>query len=604
MTMTRPDRRPDRRTGPQGARGRGRLRRLLALGGLVLALGLAGCVGLPEDGPIVTEDADVEQDTQQALDIDARPPVEGASRLQVVTGFLDAMTAWPIQTSVAKEYLTADAADVWSPETSTVVYSDAQPPQQAGVEVTVELTGADLIDEVGSWRGALPRRDQTLRFPMAIEDGEFRIAAPPDALVVPAGWFQQRFQQVSLYYFTPNAQTLVPEPVFLPQGDQLATSLVSALLSGPPAGLRDVVRSFMPEDVSIGLSVPVSESGVAEINMIGEAPRPSTAEAELMVAQMAWTLRQAPDITAFRIRMDGEDIRVPGGATLHSVQAGARFDPKGAGISTALYGLHRGRVVTGAPADLGPVDGPFGTGRYQMRSVGVAPDGSQAIGITGDGTTALRSSIVASDTGEPADVDEVLTGVDLARPTWDVAGGVWLLDRRPGGAVLWRVWNGRTEQVRIPGMTGRDVSQILASRDGTRLIAVVRRPSGGDAILSVRIVLGAGGAAQRALQSTTIDPGIAGRRIVSIAWSTRNRIAGLVPARPGSLFEVDIVPSDGAEVGVDTLSTIVSGRVLGLAGPVDENQPTFAVLADSLVDVRTRGTDALNIPVTQLGYAG
>lgn len=581
--------------------------RLAVLVWLIVALGLAGCVGLPEQGPIVTQDADVEQDTQQALDIDARPPVEGASRLQVVTGFLDAMTAWPIQTSVAKEYLTADAADVWTPENETIVYSDAQPPQQASTEVTVELTGADLIDDVGSWRGALPRRDQKLRFPMAIEDGEFRIDGPPDALVVPANWFQQRFQQVSLYYFTPSAETLVPEPVFLPQGDQLATSLVTALLNGPPDGLRDVVGSFMPEDVSIGLSVPVSESGVAEINMVGEAPRPSAAEAELMVAQMAWTLRQAPDITAFRMRIDGEDIRVPGGATLHSVQAGARFDPKGAGTSTALYGLHRGRVVTGDPVGLAPVAGAFGTGRYQLRSVGVSPDGTQAIGITGDGTTALRSTIAAeegSDESEQRGVETVLSGVDLARPTWDLAGGVWLLDRRLDGAALWRLWNGRAKEIQIPGVTGHNVSEILASRDGTRLIAVVRRPGGGDAILSVRIVLGAGGAAQRALQTTTVYPGIAGRRIVSIAWSSRTRIAGLTPARPGSLFEVDIIPADGAEVGVDTLSTIVSGRVLGLAGPVDENYPTYAVLAEGLVDVRTRGTVSLNLPVTQLGYAG
>ena len=57
---------------------------------------------------------------------------------------------------------------------------------------------------------------------MAIENGEWRIAEAPDALIVPETWFEQRFRQVSLYFFDPSAQILVPEPVFVPRGDQLA----------------------------------------------------------------------------------------------------------------------------------------------------------------------------------------------------------------------------------------------------------------------------------------------------------------------------------------------------------------------------------------------
>ncbi len=56
---------------------------------------------------------------------------------------------------------------------------------------------------------------------MVPEDGEFRIAGPPDALIVPQSWYAQRFRQVSLYFFDPTSQVLVPDPVFVPRNADL-----------------------------------------------------------------------------------------------------------------------------------------------------------------------------------------------------------------------------------------------------------------------------------------------------------------------------------------------------------------------------------------------
>ena len=114
---------------------------------------------------------------------------------------------------------------------------------------------------------------------MTTEDGEFRIAAAPDALIVPESWFEQRFRQVSLYFFDPTAEILVPEPVFVPRGEQLATTLIKGLLRGPSPELARVSRSFIPPGLTFGLSVPVSDDGVADISLQGERasrrPRPS-----------------------------------------------------------------------------------------------------------------------------------------------------------------------------------------------------------------------------------------------------------------------------------------------------------------------------------------
>ena len=153
------------------------------------------------------------------------------------------MEAWPISTSVAKQYLTDDAAEEWSPDT-TVIYADLATPREDGSSVRIRMRDAALLDESGGWRGALPRDRSTLTFQLTVEDGEFRIIDPMDALVVGSSWFRDRYRQASLYYFDPTGEVLVPEPVFVPVGETFATNLVTALLAGPPPRLGDVVTDL------------------------------------------------------------------------------------------------------------------------------------------------------------------------------------------------------------------------------------------------------------------------------------------------------------------------------------------------------------------------
>ncbi|TIC87920.1 hypothetical protein E8D34_06390 [Nocardioides sp. GY 10113] len=580
---------------------------------LLAALVLSGCVGLPDRGPVVTREASTSDGRRTASDIAARPPVRGSSPTEIVSGFLDAMTAWPIQTSVAKEYLSDEAAASWGPERSMIVYGDFQPPQEtaSALEVQVELTDADRLDASGAWRGAMSQQDRLLTFPMTIADGEFRIAEAPDALIVPVSWFQQRFRQVSLYYFDPTGRTLVPEPVFVPAGEQLATSLVSALVEGPARRLRGVVRTYVPEDVSVNLSVPVSDSGIAEVSLSGQGDPGSPEQTELLVAQLAWTLRQDPEITAFRIRIGDHEVRLADGESLYQVDSGSEFDPNGPATSGLLYGLSAGRVVRGTPGDLAPVDGPFGEDTAELRSVAVVPQGEQAAAVTPDGRTALVAAIRPlpdqADEGEAVEHTRshvVLDGAtDLGRPTWDYVGRLWLLDRTSNGAVVWCVTGGRARQVDVPGVTGSDARILQVSRDGTRLVAVVGSDRG-DAVVGARIAIGAGGRVSRALAPYTLDPAAPGRRVLDVTWSTPTRLGVITPARPSGLFEVDLLSVDGAAIGVDGVSTIVSGRVLSLAGPGTSRLPTYAVLRESLVDVRTRESVQIGTAVSQLHYVG
>ena len=48
----------------------------------------------------------------------------------------------------------------------------------------------------------------------------------------------------------------------------------------------------MPPGLTLGLSVPVTDAGVADVTLDGDAGRSTAEAAKLMVYQFAWTLRQ------------------------------------------------------------------------------------------------------------------------------------------------------------------------------------------------------------------------------------------------------------------------------------------------------------------------
>ena len=282
------------------------------------------------------------------------------------------MTATPIQTNTAREFLTKDAAAAWSPD-ATITYADSPRVAETAAGVSVTLADPDRLDPQGAWQGPLPKSQRTIGFPMAFEDGEWRIDEAPDALIVPETWFARRFRQVSLYFFDPTVGTLAPEPVYVPIGKQLASALTQALLLGPSDGLDRVVKTFVPPGLTIAPSVSISD-GVAEIALKGDEGQLSSESIELMMAQLAWTLRQDTRIEALRVSINGDAVPLPGGVSVYRVDGGAEFDPAGFQASPLLYGLRDGLLSSGPGGTLAPVSGPLGTTDLRAAQRGRQPD--------------------------------------------------------------------------------------------------------------------------------------------------------------------------------------------------------------------------------------
>lgn len=554
-------------------------RALLAV--LLGALLLGGCAGMPTDGPVVeTETDELAPSGQGAPFIVPLPPREGASAPEVVRGFINAMQAWPSQTATAKEYLSTDAAAAWQPQRSTITYAAPPSPRDVGGDVAITLAGANLLDDRGAWRGELPSRQRTVSYPMVNEDGEWRIDAAPDALMVPEDWFADRYRQVSLYFFDPTASILTPEPIFVPRGDQLATSLIESLLMGPGAGLERVEQSFVPPGLDVfGVTV---DDGVADIPLTGDPGQLSPETVELMLVQFAWTLRQDPQIDSLALSIGGQPVPLPGGVASFPVDSGLEYDPAGFQATPLLHGISRGLVVAGTPPLLAPVEGPLGEGRFGLRSIGVNLAGDQVSGVTASGSAVLGAPL-ASD----GEVRTLATGTDFLRPAWDFFDRTWLVDRTDDGARVSHLDADADapRSVRVPGITGEDVRAFLVSRDGTRLLAVVRRATGEDVLLVSRIQHATSGRVVGATDADRVDVGDdPALEIRDLAWRTSSTVAVLNPLSP-TLSQVTSASVDGAPMNPELASTVVDEPLEALAGSPVAGEPIYGIVGNGVVNI-------------------
>ncbi len=520
--------------------------RARALVALLLGLALlAGCAGLPSSGPVHSEPAGQQVEDEAPVDFAPGGPRAGAAPIEIVRGFLVAMTATPLNTSVARRFLTAEASNRWVPERGTVVYTD-ETRTARGDDVKLELTDTVRLDGRGSWLGS--KGDASYRLKLVRVDGQWRITNPPNRLIIPSSHFESRFTQYFLYFFDKSGEVLVPEPVYVPTGAQATTSLISGLLRGPGRDLLGVERTFMPaRTVLDDISVPVSQEGTAEVPLSDQVLSLDDEELSLAFAQMAWTLAQVPGVERLRVTVDGSPLDLPGAGADSDVSGWSEYTPAVAWASQSLFGVRDDRVVSVASGEERRISGPMGSLDLGVRKIAVDLPGERVAATTDDGTVLVGTrSRVAGTEPKPGDVEVVYDGgADLLAPAWDLFGQLWVVDNGPSGARLSVVGKSGTEEVDVDGMTGEDVRSFVMSRDGTRLAAVVDE-GGQDRLLLSRVERAASGRVRAVTPATRIPLEPLGvNRVRDLAWRTPGSLA-LLTAPAADTSQVVVVKVDGS----------------------------------------------------------
>ncbi len=553
-----------------------RSRTLLAVAAL-LSLLLGGCVSLPEVGSVNTRPGQ-EPVAQGEGTFDYTPagPERGAVPQKIVLGFLRAMQAAPQSTAVARKYLTDEARTGWAPDKSTMVYgtrlvTGGRQSFEVSLQQTVQL------DDRGTWLGDVGgSSDFTLN--LQRERGQWRISDPPDALVIPRTYFDSRYRQYFVYYFDPTAQVLVPEPTYLPQGEQAATLLVRRLLLGPHPELDGVLRTFIPGGTEYVLSVPVSSEGVADVELNDKLLRLSEHDRQMALAQLAWTLSQVTGVESMRVTVNGSPLDIPGAGSPQSVGSWAEFDPSIHWASQELFGIRDGRAVALDPGADDAV-GLFDAGDYTLRDLAVDLAGERAAAVTEDGTTVVLAPRARGEDGTAVvGKTEVAYsgGTDLLQPAWDVFGQVWLVDRTADGADVTVIRDGEATGVDAPGLDGEDVSAFVVSRDGTRLVAVVEGRSADHLVVS-RVQRGEGGKVRGLTEAEDLPLAEGGGdEIRDLAWRSPGSLAVLTEAAPGS-SQVLMALLDGSTAlpGVDTAAETFRGSATRLVASPSSGTPLF-----------------------------
>lgn len=567
----------------------------VGLAALACAL-LAGCVQMPTEGPVEVPQESVEVDDVPGISFDPRPPRSGELPSDIVAGFLEAMKATPISTTVARQFLSREAADGWVPAKQIITYAELGTPA-GSTEVRILMTDVNLYDASGSWQRTVATRG--LGLGLVEEDGEWRIDDVPDALIVPDSWFDDWYQRVSLYLFDPTSQVLVPEPVFAPRGEQFASSLVQGLLTLPSVVSPEVSRTYFPPGTTQGLSVPIS-SGIAKVALSGDPAAIDEETARRMQAQLGSTLRQEPRINAIELSVGSQAFGTPGGSPLVGVDVGRGYDPSDL-ASGDLFALQDGLVVSGTIGALEPTLGPLGQVDQGVRSIGVNVAGSRVAAVTDDGSTMVVAPLEAPD----AEVATVVGGAgDLDAPGWDYRDRVWVLDRTAGGARVILVEDGVASVPDVPGLSGRTLTQLLVSRDGTRLVAVIRG-AGADRVVSTRIRHDTDGALLGFTPLLTLPLPAEGRpRIRDIAWRSPTTVSVLSDIN--DLSQVRTLSVDGSPGVIATDSvTRLRGRIrLLLSAPVDSE--VFALAGRTVKSLTRPERTVPDLPqgLTSLTYPG
>jgi Lipoprotein LpqB beta-propeller domain/Sporulation and spore germination len=571
---------------------------------LVTAALLASCAQVPTKGPVV-EAGDRGQVVQTQLQYsNPKGPQPGQSPTDVVNGFLVAMTATPLTVRTAQKFLSKQARTQWRPQ-RVISYIDHSPARGTH-DVVVRLSGADQVGADGRWKGSVPAAERRLQFPMVREDNQWRIDAVPDALIVPRTFYDQQYtDDTQIYFFDPTARILVPEPVHIPQGS-LVSSLVRALVRGPSPSLSGVARTFVPPGLAVN-AVPVSKDGVALVTLRGRDPGPlSSKVSSLVIAQLGWTLRQDPAIRSFRVSIAGHPLTDTAGAQAFRVpndlpgeqSASHRYDPAVNSASVLFYALRRGLLVSGSIDRPSSVNGPFGNARQGIGPFAVRLDGNQVAGVTSD-------ALVTGPVVGPEGPNKVLSGGGLLRPAWDFAGRLWDIQNVSGKAGVVYLDSGRRHEVRIPGITGEDVRRFLVSRDGSRLVAVLRGRSSDRIVVSRLRYDGAKAVGSRARPIPWLSSGTT--LVRDIGWTSPTTIA-VLDQLSRSQAEVRILNVDGSMPPDQAPPTLVNGRVSGLVS--SPNQAPYAVQADGITDISRDSAQALPNPqiptqrLRHLTYAG
>ena len=436
---------------------RRRLRSTLATGlALALAVLATGCAGIPQSGaPQIGQVVPTDEDPE--IEFLAQGPEKDATQEQILRGFIDAASSPRDDYATAREYLSPSIRSTWNPDASALI-DEANQRTVTSVDaltMQVSLVPVASVDGSGEYAEFTDLQPTTRVFALMQVDGQWRISSAPDGVVLDEQKFSEVFNPYALSFFDPSWTNLVPDLRWFPSRASTGTQIVNALLNGPSEWLVGAVTSAFPEGTQLTRNAVPIVSDVAQVDLNSEAFEADDVTLQRMQAQLAASLSGVSTINSVSIAVSGNVQDIPTLAI-----PGTRVDPRPLALTDDGFGFLGGGSVERLPGISPQIEALGATAAV------VNASHSLAAVRTGDGVYAVRQ---AQTSGLRVDAR-----AGLLAPSLDRFGFIWSVPESEPGALLALRADGSQSPVITSWPDAASIQSIQVSRDGTRLLALVR----------------------------------------------------------------------------------------------------------------------------------
>ena len=420
-----------------------------------LMLVLAGCAGLPSGGSVNPGLALGEAPDEPDISFLPSRPQPGATPEQIVEGFVAAATSPAGRWEIARLFLAPDISDTWSPEAGvTIDRPGSRSVTTVGadmVEMTVAQTGE--VDQTGAFHAA-DGGSATLGYELEQQDdGEWRISAAPDGIVLNEQDFRVVFSAYGLMFFDPAWQFLVPDVRWFPTRQNVATRIAEAIIGGGPSPwLAGAVFSAVTDGIVLKSSAVPVVQGIAQVELGAEALEVDPVVLGRLQRQLQASL-QGTGVAGVELLVDGTELAVEPAQTLSTaidarplVQVSGNFGFLGEGEITPVSGLS-GRLST-----------------LDAQAIAVGRGGVVAAALLAGGG-AVRV--------EGNDASTVDARMGLIDPTIDPDDTIWTVPASEPSAILLTTSEDEVLEIANAWPGASQIRAMKVSRDGTRVAAIV-----------------------------------------------------------------------------------------------------------------------------------
>lgn len=536
---------------------------------VLTAVALAGCAGIPSSGSVHQGAALTASDTSP-IEFFPAGPAENATQEQILRGFLEAASGPQNDYAVARQYLSPELQTKWDPNTTVQADSASRSVvMSAGNTASVTTTVYVTLDSTGQFSESKEGVSHTLSYAFTPVNGQWRLSAAPQGVLVDRGIFDLIYRSYPIYFFDPTFRYLVPDVRWFARASSTTTRITKALLAGPAAWLAAggaVVNTFPAATGLVANAVPVIKDA-ASIDLTSQASAADSLTLLRMKQQATASLTGVNGVSTVDLFVEGVPAAQNAQAYIDTVLP-APVDTRPFVLTEKGAGYLDGDTL--APAAVfafGPTSG------YSAVTMGTA--NRYAATLATEGVGLLRPG---------AGVSVVDARPGLIAPSLDRLNYVWSVPRAAPSDLLAISSEGTTYKVAVP-FAASSITALEVSHDGTR-VAILYTEGTTNRLIVSTVLRGENGVPVRLGSSTSLA--LPSGTPIDIAWVDATSVAAI--ATQGSISTVMTSVIGGRS---QSFASFIAGMPASIAGGNNLSQLRILATDGRLYSLRNSATWSL-----------